>query len=275
VRSCITFAGTRVDQEVVTGVLDALRPVGVQAAFDALERSQGDIDEKRRSLEFAVEKARYEASRIERQYRATEPETRLVAGELEKRCNNALAHVAEMERRLEEAKIAAPQLTPEQREQLLRLGDDLEKLSDHPDSPVTLKKRILRTVLGEVVADTTDDPPSVHLKLLWAGSTHTEPNVRKNRTGYQNRINSREVTEFIRELALVCEDGAIVSIHNRLVRSIEGVVPITSLAGNLEGKFPYGVFEKIIGRDQIIYVAFPAWSRAFNGEVVGRAKWTG
>jgi Helix-turn-helix domain len=97
-----------------------------------------------------------------------------------------------------------------------RLGDDLEQLWDHPNSPVTLKKRILRTVLEEVVADTTDDPPSVHLKLHWAGGTHTELIVRKNRTGYHNHINSEEVTALIRELALVCEDSAIVSILNRL-----------------------------------------------------------
>jgi DNA invertase Pin-like site-specific DNA recombinase len=216
VRSCITFAGTRVDQEVAAEVLEPLRPVGIHAAFDALERSQSQIEEKRRSLELALEKARYEASRIERQYQATEPENRLVAGELEKRWNNALMHATEMECRLEEATIEAPQLTPEQREQLLRLGDDLEQLWDHPNSPVTLKKRILRTVLEEVVADTTDDPPSVHLKLHWAGGTHTELTVRKNRTGYHNHINSEEVTSLIRELALVCEDGAIVSILNRL-----------------------------------------------------------
>ena len=66
------------------------------------------------------------------------------------------------------------------------------------------------------MADTTDDPPSVHLKLHWAGGNHTELTVRKNRTGYHNHINSEEVTELIRELALVCEDGAIVSILNRL-----------------------------------------------------------
>jgi len=181
-----------------------------------LERSQSQIDEKRRSLELALEKARYEAGRIERQYQATEPENRLVAGELEKRWNNALMHATEMECRLGETTIEAPQLTPEQREQLLRLGDDLEQLWDHPNSPVTLKKRILRTVLEEVVADTTDDPPSVHLKLHWAGDTHTELTVRKNRTGYHNHINSEEVPSLIRELALVCEDGAIVSILNRL-----------------------------------------------------------
>jgi hypothetical protein len=37
-----------------------------------------------------------------------------------------------------------------------------------------------------------------------------------NRTGYHNHINSQEVTELIRELALVCEDTSIVSILNRL-----------------------------------------------------------
>jgi hypothetical protein len=75
---------------------------------------------------------------------------------------------------------------------------------------------ILRTVLQEVIADTTDDPPSVHLKLHWAGDSHTELTVSKNRTGYHNHINSQEVTELIRELALVCEDTSIVSILNWL-----------------------------------------------------------
>jgi hypothetical protein len=72
------------------------------------------------------------------------------------------------------------------------------------------------TVLQEVIADTTDDPPSVRLKLHWAGVSHTELTVPKNRTGYHNHINSQEVTELIRELALVCEDTSIVSILNRL-----------------------------------------------------------
>jgi hypothetical protein len=201
---------------VAIEVLEALRPLGVQAALDALDHTENQTDDKRRSLELALQKARYEASRIERQYQATEPENRLVAAELEKRWNNALTHVTEMERRLEEARVLAPQPTTEQRQQLLALGDDLEQLWDHPRSPLTLKKRILRTVLQEVVANTTDDPPSVHLKLHWAGGSHTELTVPKNRTGYHNHINSQEVTELIRELALVCEDASIVSILNRL-----------------------------------------------------------
>lgn len=126
--TCITFAGTRVDQSVAIEVLEALRPLGVQAALDALDHSQNQTDEKRTSLELALQKARYEASRIERQYQATEPENRLVATELENRWNNALTHVAEVERRVEEASTLAPQLTAEQRQHLLALGDDLEQL---------------------------------------------------------------------------------------------------------------------------------------------------
>jgi hypothetical protein len=103
-----------------------------------------------------------------------------------------------------------------QRQQLLALGDDLEQLWDHPHSPATVKKRILRTVLHVVIADTTDDPPSVHLKLHWAGGSHTELTVRKNKTGCHGHINSEEVMDLIRELALVCEDTSIVSILNRL-----------------------------------------------------------
>ncbi|WP_130423992.1 hypothetical protein [Edaphobacter modestus] len=197
-------------------VLEALQPLGVQATFDALDHSQNQTDEKRRVLELALQKARYEADRFERQYQATEPENRLVAAELEKRWNNSLSHVVEMERRLEDVSAAVPLLTPGQREHLLALGEDLERLWDHPRSPVTLKKRILRTVLKEIVVDTADDPPSVHLKLHWAGGSHTELTVRKNKTGYHNHINSEEVTELIRELALVCEDSSIVSILNRM-----------------------------------------------------------
>jgi hypothetical protein len=70
VRNCVTFAGTRVDREVAAEVLDALQSLGIQAAFDALEQSQSQVDEKRRSLELALQKARYEAGRIERQYQS-------------------------------------------------------------------------------------------------------------------------------------------------------------------------------------------------------------
>lgn len=216
VQRCLGFGGTRVDQAVVAEVLEAIRPVGIQAALDAWDRSQNVEDEKQRALKLALEKACYEANRIERQYEATEPENRLVAAELEKRWNAALAHVADLEARLVEAQKKTVSLGEEQRRQLLTLGEDLEQLWDHPACPVSLKKRILRTVLKEIIATEAGDPPQIFLKLHWAGGVHTELVLRKNQTGHHNRVNSREVIDLVRDLAQVCDDSAIVGILNRL-----------------------------------------------------------
>src|ERR1700751_1939566 len=49
---------------------------------------------------------------------------RLVATELEKRWNSALARVAQLEKRVEEASALVLHLTAEQRQQLLALGDE-------------------------------------------------------------------------------------------------------------------------------------------------------
>ncbi|HTT18500.1 MAG TPA: recombinase zinc beta ribbon domain-containing protein [Candidatus Sulfotelmatobacter sp.] len=216
VQRCLGFGGMRVDQVVVAEVLEAIRPVGIQAALEAWDQSQNVEDEKQRALKLALEKARYEASRIERQYEATEPENRLVAAELEKRWNAALGHVADLEARLVEAKDKTVPLGEEQRQQLLKLGEDLEQLWDHPACPASLKKRILRTVLKEIIATEVGDPPQIFLKLHWAGGVHTELVLWKNQTGHHNRVNSREVIDLVRELAQVCDDSAIVGILNRL-----------------------------------------------------------
>jgi len=200
----------------VAEVLEAIRPVGIQGAQDAWDQNQNVEDEKQRVLKLALEKARYEANRIERQYEATEPENRLVAAEPEKRWNVALAHVADLEARIAEAKSSTAPLGDEQRQQLLTLGEDLEQLWDHPACPTTLKKRILRTVLKEIIATEVGNPPQIFPKLHWAGGVHTELVLRKNQTGHHNRVNSREVIDLVRELAQVCDDAAMVGILNRL-----------------------------------------------------------
>ena len=216
VQRCLGFGGARVDQAVVAEVLEAIRPVGIQAALDAWDQSQDVEDEKQRALQLALEKARYEANRIERQYEATEPENRLVAAELEKRWNAALAHVADLEARVAEVKGKMVPLGKEQHQQLLALGEDLERLWDHPACPTSLKKRVLRTVLKEIIATQVGNPPQIILKLHWAGGVHTELVLRKNPSGHHNRVNSREVIDLVRELAQVCDDAAIVGILNRL-----------------------------------------------------------
>ncbi|MFQ5668170.1 MAG: recombinase family protein [Candidatus Binatia bacterium] len=213
---CISVGGLRLDEAVVQTVLGALESVGVDAALTAWEQAQRGDDEKQRALRLALEKARYEAERIHRQYDATEPENRLVAGELETRWNVALERLQELEARLGACREQQQLLTEHERQRLLELGHDLDQLWRHPAAPVALKKRILRTVLTEIVVDVEEDPPQTRMKLHWSGGVHTELLVRRNPTGKHRHCTDRRVVDLVRDLAKVCEDPAIASVLNRL-----------------------------------------------------------
>lgn len=86
----MTVGSLRLDRAVADSVLEAIRPVGIEAAIKMSEHAQAADEEKRKALELAWERARYEANRARRQFDAVEPENRLVASELEARWNSAL-----------------------------------------------------------------------------------------------------------------------------------------------------------------------------------------
>jgi DNA invertase Pin-like site-specific DNA recombinase len=213
---CISFGGLRVDEVVVSAVLEALQPVGVQAALDAWDELAKQEDEKHRALRLALEKARYEAQRARRQYDAVDPENRLVSAELEQRWEAALGEVGQLEQRLTEAEKGEPGPTETERQRLLELGADLEALWAHPAASRAPKKRILRAVLEEIVADVHEDPPRVELHLHWKGGVHTRLRAPRNARGQHGRATQREVVDLVRELAKVCEDFESARILNRL-----------------------------------------------------------
>jgi DNA invertase Pin-like site-specific DNA recombinase len=214
--ACLTVGSLRLDRAVVDSVLEAIRPVGIEAAIKMSEHAQSTEDEKRKALELALERARYEANRARRQFDAVEPENRLVASELEARWNRALAQVAELEARLTAMGEQSEAFTEQQEKELIALSEDLPALWNHPDASVQLKKRVLRTVLVEIVIDSEKDSPAHHVHLHWAGGVHTELRVLRNKTGQHRRSADRTVIDLVRELAKVCPDKAIAAILNRL-----------------------------------------------------------
>lgn len=213
---CISVGGLRVDRAVVTAVLEALDPVRVEASLEAWDRLRAGEDQKRRTMQLALEKARYEADRVRRQYEAVEPENRLVAAELETRWNQALRRVEELETRLNVAAADEQPLSENERRRLLVLGEDLSEAWNHPVASVVLKKRILRTALKEVIVDETRKPARVVLRLHWSGGVHTELTFPRNQTGKHRRCTDRQVVDLVRDLAKVCDDVAITAILNRL-----------------------------------------------------------
>jgi len=212
---CIAFGGLRVDAAVGAEVVRLLSPLGVEAALTAVSVREEEASELRRQAGLALTQARYEADLARRQYDAVDPANRLVAAELERRWNDRLAAVQQQEERLAALAAAQPEsLSPVETDRLMNLGADLETVWNHPSASAETRKRILRTVLEEIVVTLAEG--RIELLLHWRGGDHTRLSVRRNRTGQHRWSTDAEVGALIRTLARQQADGRIAATLNRL-----------------------------------------------------------
>ena len=140
----------------------------------------------------------------------------LVAGELEARWNVALQRVADIQQQLSELEAARHVVTAEEKQRLLALGRDLPALWNHPEAADDLKKRILRTVLEEIIIGDNADRTLHVLRMHWKGGVHTELQIRRSSRGQKVQVTDKTALELIEELSKVCSDQAIAATLNRL-----------------------------------------------------------
>lgn len=214
--SChLMFGGGRADYLVAEQVLRTIQPLGLDAAIQAIENHRDAQDERIHQTELALRQAQYEVTRTQRQYDAVDPSNRLVASELERRWNEALKAQSHLEEELRALQRKQPSpVTAAIKAELLTLADDLPRLWDHPKSLPEHKKRILRTVLKEIVAQSVGD--TIRLILHWQGGDHTELQFPKTRTGQHRYVSPAETVGLIRSLATIQPDSMIASILNRM-----------------------------------------------------------
>jgi DNA invertase Pin-like site-specific DNA recombinase len=211
---CIAFGGLRVDDAIEEALLRVVEPGAIAAAAEAEAQAAGRRDQVRDALSRDLEAARYAADRALRQYDATDPENRLVAAELEARWNRALAHVGEIESRIAAHDAATPQPSPVMGKDIAALAGDLRAVWSAPTTDARLKKRIVRTVVQEVVADIDDEASEIVLLIHWLGGVHTELRLPKRRRGQRNST-SADIIAAIRQLVLIASDDLIAGILNR------------------------------------------------------------
>jgi hypothetical protein len=124
-----------------------------EASINVLSAESIEQEPNKRRLELALERVRYEAEHTQRQHDAVDPCNRLVAAELEARWNTALTQVAEAEARLNAYQQSQTTLSEEERNRLLQLGSNLNAVWNDASGPIGLKKRIIRTLINEIVVD--------------------------------------------------------------------------------------------------------------------------
>jgi DNA invertase Pin-like site-specific DNA recombinase len=210
---CIAFGGISVDAAVGRQLVAVVRPAAVEAAMAASRDAERANDEVVAALGRDLEAARYAARRAERQYHAVDPDNRLVAQELEDRWDRALARVRELERQIEQQRVGRP-TTPSIDEEVLDLAADLGAVWDDPGADGRLKKRIVRALIQEVVADVDAGSGEIILVIHWKGGVHTELRLPRRRRG-QCTATSKDVVAAVRVLARICTDRVIAGVLNR------------------------------------------------------------
>jgi DNA invertase Pin-like site-specific DNA recombinase len=211
---CIGFAGSVVDDAVGREILRVVQPAAIEAALMAAEDEARKIDQVLAAIERDLEAARYSARRAQKQYDAADPENRLVADELERRWNHALQRVHEIELQIHQHADRHDQAVPT-REQFSDLAADLEALWNDPDVDARLKKRIIRTLIRDIVVDVDAEAGEVILVIHWKGGAHTELRLPRRRRGQNRTHTAKEAVEAVRVLARICADQFIASFLNR------------------------------------------------------------
>ncbi|WP_244426149.1 recombinase family protein [Mesorhizobium amorphae] len=167
-KRCSVFSNMRIDAAVSAEVLRAVAPLALEAALQLISDSKQAGSERLRQSELALDQARYEAAHARRQYDAVDPDNRLVASERERRWNDCLAAVARLKDQVRSLRREQPcAVGDDERMTLMALADDLPALWNHPAASVETRKRILRTVLKEIVV--TAESGRLHLVLHWQG----------------------------------------------------------------------------------------------------------
>src|SRR6266581_2184014 len=193
---CIAFGGLRVDDAIERAILGVVGPGAVAASMAAAEQASERRDQVRDALGRDLEAARYAADRAFRQYDAADPVNRLVASELEARWNQALIRVAEVE-----SKISAHEATSPPRAfdptAFALFGANLETVWSAPTTDARLKKRIVRTLIHEVVADIDDTTSEIVIVVHWSGGAHSEIRLPRRRRG-QRSSTSADIIAAVR-----------------------------------------------------------------------------
>jgi DNA invertase Pin-like site-specific DNA recombinase len=214
---CLRVGGRQIDQAVASALLAAIDPAGISAAVRAAEELEADRDVALAQWRHQVERAKYEAQRAERRYRAVDPDNRLVARGLEAEWENCLRSLEAAQGELARREEHQPRvLTAQERDALVALGSDLVCVWSAPTTTDRDRKELLRTLLEEVGIVIDKEKNEAHLTLRWCGGliTMIDLSLPRLRATPPNRTDE-ETVDLVRRLAVHYPDAVIAGILNR------------------------------------------------------------
>jgi DNA invertase Pin-like site-specific DNA recombinase len=216
---CIRFGSLKVDERFEEEVLAIISPLGIEASLRASEQLAQKNNERSEALLRKCEQLDYEAQRAFEQYDRVDPANRLVAETLEKRWNEKLKRLEYTRNELGREQSQAKSITDQDKEDVLALGKDFARVWRDPACPMSLKKRLVRLLIHEIVADIDEQSQQLRFIIHWQGGCHSELMLERPRSAAQAHKTDTKDLEIIRAMAPKYDDMAIARVLASLGRT--------------------------------------------------------
>jgi DNA invertase Pin-like site-specific DNA recombinase len=175
---CQQLAGSCVDKHVAGLLLAAMAPAALEMSLAAAGHAEAQREQVGQIWRQRLERADYQADRARRRYQAVEPENRLVARQLEKDWEAALAGRQRLGEDYDRFTAACPRtLTAAEREQIRALAADLPAVWDAPTTTGADRKQLIRHLVEQVRVTVLGTSEKADVEITWAGGHRTAGRV--------------------------------------------------------------------------------------------------
>lgn len=216
-RYCLAFGSATVDKRFSAELLRVISPLGAKASLEALDRLGGEEEDQQQAFASQLEHAEYEAMRAFEQYDQVDPRNRLVAADLEQRWNRKLEEVNTLKQSLERMEDRRVLLSATERQRVLALGERFADAWNDAGSSMELKKKIVRSVVEEIVVDEGESQEDLRFIVHWKGGVHTQYEMARVLVPRGGETCADDV-EVIRRMASRYGDDDIARVLNKLGR---------------------------------------------------------
>lgn len=204
---CQFVHGGPVDEVIGNMLIEMMTPMSLEVSVKVFEEIQTRHEEVVRLHRIRLERARYDAELAKRRFLLVNPENRLVADSLECQWNDILRTVTGLEEECESVITEHKHpLTSEEVEVIQQLAQDFPAVWNDPKTSMKERKRIVRLLIEDVTLLKTD---VIHIKIRFKGGIIKETCVPIPLSAWKMRKISKDVVEYIRQLARTKIDSEI------------------------------------------------------------------
>jgi hypothetical protein len=199
-KTCQFIRGDGVDAAVAQVFLEAMQPAQLEISLAALDQIDARARQIDRQWQLRLERAHYEAELARRRFCAVDPENRLVTRTLEREWNDKLAEVERLEHDYAaQPKLTACLATPEERQRILALAQDLPAIWQAATTTQAERKQLLRFLIKDVTLFKHET--SIHIGIRWQTEALTELDIARPKKSADARRTDAAVVARIRDLA--------------------------------------------------------------------------